>query len=350
VEAAIHPLADITIVEVYSPGVNLALRLAGAMAGRIAADCGARVIVAEAEDDPLHGIAPFVGKTSAIAAFLNRGKQIVPAREAAQHLGAAEVAIMDGKAARDLRHRSPIVASLSMFKGEVDEPASEFTVMALGGLLDLVGDPARAPLKLGGHQAAYAAGLAAYTGIAAALCRPRVDGKLPRETVHVSMLDMVVWLNWKSVSVRPGEPALTRTGDAAEWQVVRCRDGFVALVYQEPDWTALCDIVDDARLRTSDLAQRTERIRRAREIAAIVEERFLTLTRREIHELALSRRIPLGPIWSPREVAEDPQTTSRGFLETASVDGRSVTIPRLPVLWNGRPLSAQNSALAQAAS
>jgi crotonobetainyl-CoA:carnitine CoA-transferase CaiB-like acyl-CoA transferase len=237
-----------------------------------------------------------------------------------------------------------------MFKGEAEEPASEFTVMALGGLLDLVGDPARAPLKLGGHQAAYAAGLAAYTGIAAALCRPRVDGKLPRETVHVSMLDVVIWLNWKSVSVRSGEPALTRTGDAAEWQVVRCRDGFVALVYQEPDWAALCDIVDDARLRTPHLAQRTERIRRAREIAGVVEQRFLTMTRREIRALALARRIPLGPIWSPREAVADPQSTARGFLDTVSLDGRGLTMARLPVLWNGRPLGAQDHALAQAAS
>jgi crotonobetainyl-CoA:carnitine CoA-transferase CaiB-like acyl-CoA transferase len=350
VEAAIRPLADITVVEAFAPGANLALRLAGAMAGRIAADSGARVIVAEADGDPLRGIAPFVGKISAIAAFLNRGKQIVPAREAAQHLGAADVAIMDARAARELRDRPAVVAALSMFKGDAEEPASEFTMMALGGLLDLVGDPARAPLKLGGHQAAYAAGLAAYTGIAAALCRPRVDGRVPRETVHVSMLETVVWLNWKSVSVRPGEPALKRTGDAAEWQVVRCRDGFVALVYQEPDWAALCDIVDDARLCAPELAQRTERIRRAREIAGVVEQRFLTLTRREIRELALARRIPLGPIWSPREVAADPQATARGFLGTVSLDGRGVMMPRLPVLWNGRPLGAEGRTLAQAAS
>ena len=348
-EAAIRPLADIAVVEAYAPGVNLALRLAGAMAGRIAADCGARVIVLQGDDDPMRGIPPFVGKTSAIDAFLNRGKQIVPARDATQHLDAADVAIMDAAAARQFGTRPPIVAALSMFKGDAEGPASEFTVMALGGLLDLVGDPARAPLKLGGHQAAYAAGLAAYTGIAAALCRPRVGGNIPAETVQVSMLDTVIWLNWKSVSVPPGQPALTRIGSAAEWQVVRCRDGFVALVYQEPDWSALCDIVDDPRLRAPQFAQRTERIRCAREIAAIVEQRFLTLTRRAIHELALARRIPLGPIWSPREVAADPQTTARGALETAMVDGRNITMPRLPVLWNGQPLGAR-PALAEAAA
>ena len=314
------------------------------MAGRIAADCGARLIKVEPQGgDPVRAIAPFIGKTSAIDAFLNAGKRIMAAEEAAKHLATADVAIVDAATAREQRERPPIVAALSLFKDDVEHgPASEFTVMALGGLLDMVGDPQRAPLKLGGHQAAYAAGLAAYTGIVAALCRPRVDGKIPRETVQVSMLDTVIWLNWKSVLSRPAQAALTRTGSTAEWQVVRCADGYVALVYQEPDWAALCDIVGDARLRAPHLAERPERMRRAREIAAIVEERFLALTRREIHALALARRIPLGPVWSPGELRDDPQTRARGFLASADVGGRTVTMPRLPVLWNGEPLGASS--------
>jgi crotonobetainyl-CoA:carnitine CoA-transferase CaiB-like acyl-CoA transferase len=170
------------------------------------------------------------------------------------------------------------------------------------------------------------------------------------DTVQVSMLDTVIWLNWKSVRPRAGEPRLTRAGSTAEWQVVRCADGFVALVYQEPDWTALCDIVGDARLSGPDFAQRTDRIRRSREIAEIVEQRFSALTRREIHALALARRIPLGPVWSPHELAADPQTTSRGFLETTTIDGQIVSMPRLPVLWNGQPLGMQAAAAEAIAS
>jgi crotonobetainyl-CoA:carnitine CoA-transferase CaiB-like acyl-CoA transferase len=333
-EAAIRPLADITIIEAFAPDVCPALRLAGAMAGRIAADCGARVIVQQKDDDPLVTTAPFVGEVSALAAFINRGKEIMCGASDI----AADVAITDAASSRRLQDSAPIVAAFSMLKGQSTQRASEFTVMALGGLLDMVGDPARAPLKLGGHQAAYAAGLAAYTGIAAALCRPRVNGKIVPDTVSVNMLDVVIWLNWKSVLSRPDQPRLTRTGAAAEWQVVRCADGYVALVYQEPDWAALCDIVDDPRLRTAELEQRPERIRRSREIAAIVEQKFLKLTRRDIHAHALARRIPLGPIWSPRELADDPQTGSRALLDALMVSDRSVAVPRLPVLWNGAPL------------
>ena len=42
-------------------------------------------------------------------------------------------------------------------------------MLALGGLLHMVGEPERKPLRLGGHQASYAAGLTAFTGLTAAL-------------------------------------------------------------------------------------------------------------------------------------------------------------------------------------
>jgi crotonobetainyl-CoA:carnitine CoA-transferase CaiB-like acyl-CoA transferase len=328
------PLAGISIVETYAADAPLALRLAGGLAGRIAADLGARVVKVEHEADPVRHVAPLVGDTSTTFAFLNAGKTI--ARDAAQPLARADAVITDAAAWQSTDGLGPIAAVLSMFRHDAAHvPASEFGIMALGGLLDMVGDPQREPLKLGGHQAAYAAGLAAYTGLAAALCRPREAAGFPAETIHVSMLDTLVWLNWKSVPSRATAKPLTRTGAAAEWQVVRCADGFVALVYQEPDWAALCDIVDDARLRAPLFLDRVERIRRSAEIVLIVEEKFLTLTRREIHALALARRIPLGPIWSPRELASDPQTTSRHFLAAITLGGRKAMIPRLPVIWTG---------------
>lgn len=332
------PLAGVTIVETYSATAPLALRLAGALAGRIAADLGARVIKIAEDSDPVRNIAPFVGDVSATFAFLNARKTIDDG--APRWLAQADVAIADVAMWRNAVGLPPVTAVLSMFRHDAGPaPASEFTVMALGGLLDMVGDPQREPLKLGGHQAAYAAGLAAYAGIAAALCRPRLEGKLRAETVQVSMLDTLVWLNWKSVPSRASAHALTRSGMAAEWQVVRCADGFVALVYQEPDWAALCDIVGDERLRASRFLQRVERIRCSDEIVRIVEGKFLQLTRREVHDLALVRRIPLGPIWSPSELHVDPQVVARDFLLPATFGGRKAAMPRLPVLWNGKTLS-----------
>src|SRR5260370_18812694 len=153
-----RPLDGVSIVEAYASDSPLVLRLAGALAGRIGADLGARVVKLEqAGGDPVRRIAPLVGETSTIFAFLNAGKTVEFGEAAALSLilRHADVAIVDAGLQRALAEAPRILAVLSLFRpGAQPFPASEFTLMALGGLLDIVGDPDREPLKLGAHQAA----------------------------------------------------------------------------------------------------------------------------------------------------------------------------------------------------
>jgi crotonobetainyl-CoA:carnitine CoA-transferase CaiB-like acyl-CoA transferase len=348
-----RPLDGITVTELYGFGCPLALRLAGSLAGRVAADLGARVVRLEARGgDPLRRVPPFVAGTGASFAFLNAGKEIISCEHVAQeHLLVGADAVITDTATKPVGSDAPpIVAALSLFKpGAEHGPASEFTLMALGGLLDMVGDPQREPLKLAGHQAAYAAGLAAFTGIAAALCRAPIDGKFPSQTVEVSLLDTVIWLNWKSVpsASATGAPP-TRMGDASEWRVIRCADGFAALVYQENDWPQLRALVDDPRLDADCFSDRAKRLVRGRELAEIIEERFLRLSRRELHDLALAHRLPIGPVWSPGELQDDPQNLSRNFLTPVEIDGGgSIVVPRLPVIWGGQIFAPGRSSKAR---
>ncbi|MEJ1979137.1 MAG: CoA transferase [Acetobacteraceae bacterium] len=219
----IRPLSGITIVQVASEECGLGLRLSAALAGRIAADLGATVVLVEPpEGDPLRHVPPMVGDTSALFAFLSAGKRSVvlpPAADALERLlGGAAALITDAGLARQealiavlgsrlspgLR-RAAVMLTMLGANAPVDDAVSEFTVMALGGLLDIVGEPDRQPLRLGGHQAAYAAGLAAYTGLAAALCSPAPGGDSDEpEIVRVSMLETVIWLNWKERDERLG--------------------------------------------------------------------------------------------------------------------------------------------------
>ena len=336
-----RPLAGLTIADFYGPDTHLPLRLAGALAGRVAADLGARVLRFEpAGGDPLRKMPPFIAGTGISLAFLNAGKETILCEhvEPERMFGGADALITDASVSMGAG-APPITAILSLFKpGAEHGPASEFTLMALGGLLDMVGDPEREPLKLAGHQAAYAAGLAAFTGIAAALCRAPVDGRFPSQTIEVSLLDTVIWLNWKSVpSADASGSSPTRMGAAAEWQVLRCADGFAALVYQENDWAQLKALIGDPRLDAACFADRAGRLLRGRELAEIIEARFLRLTRRELHGLAFAHRLPIGPVWSPQELLADEQNLSRDFLKSVEVEGGdSIAMPRLPVIWGGK--------------
>lgn len=338
-----RPLDGILIVEAVSLACPLGLRLAASMAGRIAADLGAKVVKLEGQDgDPVRRIPPFVAGVSALFAFLNAGKKSVAVaakdgRVLSRLLVAADAAFVDDSLFRDngpaFNLRATAVLSMHSMRGNNNAPASEFTAMALGGLLDLIGDPQREPLRLGGHQLAYAAGLAAYTGVAAALCRKDSSS----EVVEVSLLDTAVWLNWKAVaSGALGRPVPTRSGRVADWPVVRCLDGWVAVVYQDGDWPALRDLIGDPKLSNPRFESRDGRRQHAAELLASIETAFRHLPRQAIQAMAIERRLPLGVVLSPRELDLDRQVIARGFLQPARTPGETVwAMPRLPVLWSG---------------
>lgn len=347
------PLDGVTVIEAVRDDCCLALRLSAALVGRIVADLGAEVVKIEPPTgDPLRGMPPMVGGTSALFAFLNAGKRsVVLPREDRQTalrrlVEGSNALIADAACERGLSSavgtRLPegaarIAVLISMLGGDAmtQIPASEFTVLALGGVLNMIGEPDRQPLRLGGHQAAYAAGLSAFTGLTAALCGA---ARAAPEVVRVSLLETAVWLNWKNVAaVATGGEAPGRTGRAADWPVLRCADGWVALVYQDADWPAIRGLAnDDPRLADPAFATAAGRRPHAGEIALIVERYLATMTRAEIHDLALRRRLPVGPVFSPEDLADDPHFVAREFLATIEAgDGHGIRLPRLPVLWNG---------------
>jgi len=346
----VTPLAGITVAEALSAGCPLALRLSAGLAGRIAADLGARVIKLEpAEGDPVRRLPPFAtGGRSALFAFLNAGKQSIrddPAT-AARLIERADAALVDD--GRD--ERAPTSVVLSMLAPDLPGaatagPQSEFTLMALGGLLDIVGDPARQPLRLGGHQLAYSAGLAAYAGLVAGLLR-----RPAAETARVALLDVAVWINWKSAaSVAAMNELSTRAGRAAEWPVLRCADGYYALVHQPADWPALCKLSGDPRLAEPRFADPTARRANSLALADILEQSLGRLTRGELQERAKEMRLPLGAVWDMAELRRDPQVLAREFLAEARMGtGAPLALPRLPLLWNGTafPVGAVPEAVA----
>lgn len=342
------PLQDIRFVEYPMQGTPLPLSLALAFAGRIAVDLGAQVSVAgRSRWDGLARIAPQVEGRGALSCFLDAGKRNLTspdgansAQAVARLLTGADVILCDHQTHQAFFDAAPnaVWAVISMFdpsKGDAGTH-SEFTVMAACGLLDLVGEPLREPLRLGGHQLAYAAGLAVFTGVAGALCA-RARRAVPN-VVRVNLADVAVWVNWKSVAVTTWSKRHTsRRGRDAEWLTLRCADGWVTLVCGENDWPALRELVGDSRLADPRFDDRNQRRSEAAFINDVVESAFAKLTRRELRERALAKRLPLGPVWSPQELEHDPQNVEREFLRRIKLEsGQEVLTPRLPVLWNGR--------------
>ena len=138
------------------------------------------------------------------------------------------------------------IAAFPLEMNAARRPVSEFTLQALGGLLHMVGEPERKPLRLGGHQASYAAGLTAFTGLTAALAARDAGQHAP--PVRVSLAEVLQWVNWKAASGRGRHRHLARPrGQESEFQIVPCRDGHVAVVYTATQWPATRALIGDPR-------------------------------------------------------------------------------------------------------
>lgn len=355
-ETGSRPLAGATIVEINAPAAPVCLRLAASLATKIAADLGARVLKLEpAGGDAVRGLAPLLpngpaAERSALFQFLNTGKTALrlpedaSARRRAVELVLTDavdaVVIEEGEPLADMvRAHLPALVEIVGLPATVPAPhprLSEFTVMALGGMLDMVGEPEREPLRLGGHQGAYPAGLAAFTALMAMLAA--TDRGLVPEPARISLVETMLWVNWKAVSGANADgKAPTRQGARSEFQVLRCRDGWIALVFTVTQFDNLRRLVGPSGLDDAKFDERADRIRHVAEMYEVLTPWFAARGREEIYAAAQAAGVPLGPVYSPHDLLTDPQNLARDFIRVMVHPGLGgLHMPRLPVLWNGR--------------
>jgi crotonobetainyl-CoA:carnitine CoA-transferase CaiB-like acyl-CoA transferase len=150
------PLARFTVLEVNDRDVPTCLRLAASMAGKIAADLGATVLKIEPPGgDPMRRAPPILPQgESALFQFLNTSKRsrvVDLASESgratlARLLDAADAVLFEEPASiaplvRGGRAAPIEIAAFPVEMNAAARPVSEFTLLALGGLLHMVGEP-----------------------------------------------------------------------------------------------------------------------------------------------------------------------------------------------------------------
>jgi len=255
--------------------------LATAMACKFLAAMGASVFrPIPASGDPFATLAPMLPDgSSAVARFLLTDR----------------IAL----GAEDHRREIPFDAAIALLRvrfsvfGPGDDPAmSELGLMALSGILDATPSNEGEPHRLGGHQPAYAAGLAAFTAAAAGLRTSRHD------FVDISLFDVACWLNWKAaatVVLFGREAAIRDKAQRGGWHTMRAMDGHIALVYMNKDWPALRDLIGDERLQDARFASQKSRGENMDALNAIMAPWFAARTRAEITSMAQASFVPFPP-------------------------------------------------------
>jgi crotonobetainyl-CoA:carnitine CoA-transferase CaiB-like acyl-CoA transferase len=352
---SIAPLQGRTIIEFSRAGGSEVSGRAVALAGRIAADFGATVIKVEPPGgDALRRAGPFVqskdGRTeSATFAFLNGGKRSVALPGGARDgvllsaLAGKAVAVLTDDHDALAAHFSAVPAKVVIEHGVPaslgipDARVADVTILALSGLLDLIGHPDAAPVPLGGHQASYVAGLSAFSGLMGALSM--CDQGAKGETVTISALEANIWSNWKSFAERlyMGKSP-TRQGVLSEWQTFPCRDGYAAFVYLDKDWPLVVRLIGDARLGVKELETREGRRANMALISEVVKPWYTARSRREIYEASKAAGLPIAPVIGVRELLDDAQYAAQRFLAPSGARQASKhwQVPTVPTVWNGQ--------------
>jgi formyl-CoA transferase len=92
-------------------------------------------------------------------------------------------------------------------------------------------------------------------------------------------------------------------------------DAYIYFITQAPVWGAICDIIGKPDWKTDpDYATPRARLPRLKSIFATIEEWTMTKTKFEVMDICNKVDIPVGPILSMKEIAEDPSLRATGTV------------------------------------
>ena len=352
--------------------LDLSRILAAPWAGQILADLGAEVIKVErpgAGDDTRSWGPPFLkdatGQDTREAGYylaVNRGKRSITVsidtpegQQVVRDLALkADIVLENYKAGTlerygldqaSLRKLNPrlIYCSVTGF-GQTgprrDQPAYDFLIQAMGGLMSVTGErdgqPGAGPQKVGVPIVDLMTGM--YTAVSVLAAVARRDRTGLGDSIDIGMLDVQVsTLANQAMNFLVSGKTPKRNGNAhpniQPQDVYACADGDMILVVGNdgqfarlagvlghPEWAS------DERFRTN-----AQRVRNIGELSALLRAGFGARARADVIAALDAAGVPSGAINSVPEVFEDPQVKARGMLMSlphpAGVDVPQVASP-----------------------
>lgn len=355
--AAGGPLAGLKVVE-------LGQLIAGPFAGKTLGDFGAEVIKVEppGEGDPLRKWRLLHEGTSVWWQMQSRNKRSVvldlrsPAGQADVRalLAEADVLIENfkpgtleawGLGPEALHAVNPglIVCRISGY-GQTgpcrDRPGFAVVAEAMGGLRHLMGEPGRVPVRAGVSLGDTLAALHGVIGILLALQHRHatVSPEAPKgrgQVVDVALYEAVFncmesLLPEYSAFGQVREPAGSALPGIAPSNAYRCADGMVVVGGNgDSIFKRLMQAIGRADLAADPaLAHNDGRARRVAELDAAIGAWCGRRRVDEVLEALNAAQVPVGRIYTARDIAEDPHYAARGMLQTVTTrDGLTLTVP-----------------------
>jgi formyl-CoA transferase len=181
----------------------------------------------------------------------------------------------------------------------------------MGGIMSVTGWPNSPPTRTGTAIADILAGLCAGIGILSSLIA--IHNGAPGQKVDIALVDSVVSAMETIIQIYLVEQRIPqRTGNRYEfiypYDTFKAQDGWVVIaVGNNRLWEVFCDAIGTNHL-LDDQAYKDnyDRVKAHEEVKRIVEKWTGTRTVREIVDFLLSKTIPCAPLYTVRDVVEDP--------------------------------------------
>jgi len=198
-----------------------------------------------------------------------------------------------------------------------DQPGFGVVGEAMGGLRHLTGEPGRVPVRCGVSIGDTLAALHGVIGVLLALYERKVNGGRG-QVVDVALYESVFNV---MESLLPG---------IAPSNAYPCSDGWV-LVAGNGDsiFRRLMALIGrDDLAAASDLASNDGRVARVSEIDAAIAEWTRDRSVSETMAAMNTAQVPVGRIYTAKDIAEDPQYRARGMIQRVTTrDGWEVDVP-----------------------
>lgn len=336
--------------------LDLSRILAAPWAGQILADLGADVVKVERPgvgDDTRAWGPPFLrdadGKDTSEAGYylaVNRGKRSITVsldqpegqrivRELAMK---SDIVLENYKAGtlkkygldqESLRQLNPqlIYCSVTGF-GQTgprkDQPAYDFLIQAMGGLMSVTGErddkPGGGPQKVGVPIVDLMTGMYTAVSVLAALAKRDQTGC--GDSIDIAMLDVqVATLANQAMNHLVSGKVPVRNGNAhpniQPQDVYDCADGnFIMVVGNDAQFAKLCLTLDVAHWISDErFSTNAQRVRNIAVLNAMLKDRFALWKRVDLIAALDAAGVPAGAINNLPEVFEDPQVKFREMLK-----------------------------------
>ena len=323
--------------------LELAEGISGPYAGRWLAALGADVIKIErTTGDPSRAFGPWPDdlpddETSGLFLYLNGDKRSVTlnletsdGREILRELSAsAEIVIESlepgylpghGLGYGDLSKDNAALVMISITPfgqtgPNANLPATELTLYAASGQMWLTGHPARSPLKNGGSQPSYQAGLNAFAAISGAYYGAIVHEQgtyidLSMQETYAGMAE--AFHNRASqlgIETQRGGNFLN-----ALWGIYELSDGYGGICALPRNYPGFARAVDMPELQEERFSDPGQRLINNDELMAILYGWFSGQTRQGLMDLGIEHRVPFGFVASFEDLSMSEHLQGRDFF------------------------------------